>query len=104
LTPFLIAGVYKLGGGNLAVREVWAVLGVCLVLALYGLVRVRHGVPAANLAAVTAALYPYNIIVGASTSTEIPNIVLLLGTLFFLSWHCVRDGSSILSWLASVWA
>ncbi|MFZ0758601.1 MAG: glycosyltransferase family 39 protein [Candidatus Sulfotelmatobacter sp.] len=99
LAPFLIAGVYKLGGGNLAVREVWALLGVCLVFAVYGLGRVQHGLVAANLAAFAAAFYPYNIVVGASTSTEIPSILFILLTILFLcSW--LNQGKSVYSLLA----
>jgi 4-amino-4-deoxy-L-arabinose transferase-like glycosyltransferase len=101
LAPFLIAGVYTLGGGNLAVREVWAVLGACLVLVLHALVRTQYGMRAANLAAVGASFYPYNIIMGASTSTEIPNIILVLLTLFFLC-SLLREGRLRYSFLAGL--
>jgi 4-amino-4-deoxy-L-arabinose transferase-like glycosyltransferase len=86
--PLLIAAVYLLKGGDLVVREVWAVVGTCLVLAVYALARVKHGLPVSNLAAMAAALYPYNIIVGTSTSTEIPNnLLLLLVILNYVMWR-----------------
>jgi 4-amino-4-deoxy-L-arabinose transferase-like glycosyltransferase len=40
---------------------------------------------AANLAALMATFYAYNVAVGASTSTEIPSIILILLTILFLS-------------------
>jgi len=104
LTPFLIAGVYKLGGGDLVVREVWALCGTCLVLALYAIGRVRHGLVVANLAALVATFYPYNIVVGSSTSTEIPSVALILLTIFSLGSWLVAVSSSTLFLQASPWA
>lgn len=91
-TPYLLAVVYRLGGGDFAARMVWVVLGTLAVWAMYGLASERYSVEVANLAALGMATYPYNILVGGSTSTEIPNILLcLLGLWAALKW--CRTGS-----------
>jgi len=89
---FLIAGVYLLGGNDFVVRLVWVVIGVLVVFAAYRLVLENHGRPAANLAALGVAIYPYNVVLGASTGTEIPNILLILVALLFLQ-RWLRTGT-----------
>jgi 4-amino-4-deoxy-L-arabinose transferase-like glycosyltransferase len=74
--PFLIAGIYWLGGTDLVVRFGWALLGTLTVWVVYRLVRDEHSVVAAGLAALAMAVYPSNIFVGANTATETPNILL----------------------------
>jgi 4-amino-4-deoxy-L-arabinose transferase-like glycosyltransferase len=74
--PFLIAAIYWLGGTDRVVQIVWAILGTLVVWVTYRLVRDEHGAVPANLAALAMAVYPYNIIVGTMTETEIPNILL----------------------------
>lgn len=84
VAPLLLAGVYALGGGNVAARELWAILGVLGVALAFQLARQRHGLVAGNLAAIGMAVYPYNLLMGGSTGTETPNILLILCTLIFV--------------------
>lgn len=82
-TPFLLAAVYWLGGTDFAARIVWAWLSTGAIIVAFLLVRRRHGLLAANLATLGIAMYPYDIVLCGSTSTEVPSILLLLSVLFF---------------------
>lgn len=66
----LLAAVYALGGGERMGRELWAALGVGTVMAAWLLARERHGLVAANLAALGVALYPYNVLMGAAQARK----------------------------------
>ncbi len=81
---FIIAGVYALGGNDLVVRLAWVLIGLLVVWVAYRLALENHGLVAANLASLGVALYPYNIVLGGSTGTEMPNILLLLTAILFL--------------------
>jgi hypothetical protein len=85
LIPLILAGIYRLGGTDQAARQVWAGMGVLLVWVVYQLVRTRHNEQAARLAMIGIAFYPYNILMGGSTSTEIPNILLFVWLLWAVS-------------------
>jgi len=101
LVPWMLAAVYKLGGNDLAARQLWAWLGTFCVLAAFALVNTPHERMAANLAALGMALYPYNILMGGSTSTETPNILLIL-TGFGLLRRWIRTGTSTVAVLLGV--
>ncbi len=101
VAAYVIAGVYKVGGHDLAVREVWAVIGILCVLAAFLAVRERHGIVAANLAAIGVALYPYNLLMGGSTSTEIV-AVLFLFLLLWLFFRWVDTNSLLFAGLAGL--
>jgi len=82
-TPYLLAAIYRLGGTDFVARVVWACLSTSAIAVAFLLVRRRHGLLAANLAALGIATYPYDILLCGSTSTDIPSILLLLSVLFF---------------------
>ncbi len=88
----LIAPVYWLGGSDLVVRELWAVLGALAVWAAYAMTKQAHGLLAGNLVAIGTALYPYNILTGGNTTTDIINILLVFVVLFYFT-RWLRDGS-----------
>ena len=85
-TPFLLAAIYRLGGTNFTARVVWACLSTCAIAVAFLLVRRRHGLLAGNLAALGIAIYPYDILLCGSTSTDVPSILLLLAVLLFDHW------------------
>ena len=84
-TPFLLAGIYWLGGTDFAARIVWACLSTGAIIVAFLLARRRHGLLAANLVALGIAIYPYDIVICGSTSTDVPSVLFLLATLFFLN-------------------
>lgn len=83
LTPCLLAVLYKAGATDLVARIVWAAIGIATVWLAYRFAADSHGPVAGNLAACGVAVYPYNILVAGSTSTETPNILLILLTVWF---------------------
>ena len=86
VAAYVIAAVYKVGGHDLALRGVWAVIGISCVLVAFLLVRDRHGLLAANLVAIGVAFYPYNLLMGGSTSTETLAVLFV----FLLLWAFFR--------------
>jgi len=98
---YVIAAVYKMGGHDVALREVWALIGITCVFTAFQAVRERHGVLAANFVAIGVALYPYNLLMGGSTSTE-TLAVLFLFLLLWLFFRWVDTNSLLFAGLAGL--
>jgi 4-amino-4-deoxy-L-arabinose transferase-like glycosyltransferase len=91
VVPYILCGLYRVGGTDLAARQLWALIGLLCVCGAFTLVHENHSLPAANLAALGMALYPYNILMGGSTSTDMLNVLLTIVTLVFV-FRWLRSG------------
>jgi 4-amino-4-deoxy-L-arabinose transferase-like glycosyltransferase len=74
---FVVAGVYALGGGLLAVKMIGVAAGGLATAAVYGTARSIFGRGAAFVAGLLCALWPAGIAVSSVTGTDMPAAALL---------------------------
>jgi 4-amino-4-deoxy-L-arabinose transferase-like glycosyltransferase len=74
-----------------ATQILWAFLGVGMVAIAYGMAEHWAGRRVAVIFSLMMAVYPYNLIWGNYATTEIPNLMLLMGT----AWLLLKRASPI---------
>jgi len=83
----VVAGVYALGGGLLAIKMIGVVAGGLAAGAVYGIGRLLFGATAAAVAGLLCALWPGGIAVSSVTGTDMPSAALIA----IAVWLLVRE-------------
>ncbi len=82
---WMVAGVYALGGGLLAVKMIGVAAGGLATAAVYGIARAVFGRPSAVAAGLLCALWPAGVTISSVTGTDMPAAALLALGLWVLA-------------------